>query len=63
MFNDFKNLDQYLSSQIIQVNDNLNKNQEVFSSEIRTQTIPRLLKECRIIEDKIYDPSLMDFDN
>lgn len=59
MFNDFKNLEQYLFSQLIQVNDNLSKNQEVFSAEIRNQMVPQLMKECAKLEERIQNPVLL----
>lgn len=59
-FVDCRSLEQNLVNQLVQVNDNLNKNQEIFSRDIKENAIPSLIKECGVMLDKISDPKYLD---
>jgi dynein heavy chain len=63
MFTEVKNFELSLAGQLVQVNDNIVKNQEIFSANIRETATPALLKECQALEDRLADPKYFNIDS
>ena len=60
IFSECKILDQNLSQLLVQINDGVAKNQEIFSMDIRTQSIPALMKEITALEQSLANPRFLD---
>ena len=63
LYTECKNQEQFLTSQLIMATENLTKNQEFFSKEIRTKAVPELEKDCSELEQELKDPRFVQKDD
>lgn len=59
LYTECKNQEQFLTSQLIMATENLTKNQEVFSKEIRTKAVPELEVACNTLEQELKNPKFI----
>lgn len=59
LYTECKNQEQFLTSQLIMSTENLTKNQEVFSKEIRVKAVPELESSCGTLEIELKDTKLV----
>ena len=60
LYNECKNYEQSLISQIIIVNDNLNEKNKFFSKEIKEISIPELEEKCKKLEETLSHSKYLD---